>query len=109
MGGLASTAWTTTWVQFFLAPLGVLVIVGIVRAMTTTVDRWRSARRAAERDEISVSEFLFGREGNPRTRTPAVEGWTTVMERKLDKVVKDTAATADLVKEVLENQRNGHG
>lgn len=67
------------WIDYLVAPLGVLLIVVIARAASQT---W--GKNKTQSDDIdSVSEFLFDQPPNPRTRTPGRKGWTTQVDERL--------------------------
>ena len=75
---LADTA-VAGWIDYFIAPVGVLLVVVIARAASQT---WGKNKNQGD-DIDSLSDFLFDQPSNPRTRTPAKKGWTTQVDEKL--------------------------
>lgn len=67
------------WIDYFIAPVLVLLVLGIARAAVQT---WGKNKNQGD-DIESVSEFLFDQPSNPRTRSPARKGWTTQVDERL--------------------------
>jgi hypothetical protein len=101
---VVGAALSAGWVDFVVAPLAVYVVVSIVRSVTKTYDSWKRGRSTADADARSIAEFLFGKDLNPRTKTPAVKGWTAVVDEKLDALDEGQLETHHLIKEVISNQ-----
>lgn len=93
------------WFDYLIAPLAVFAIVKVVQSVNQTFHQWQRGRSEDNDDARSIAEFLFGRDANPRTKTPPVEGWTTQVDRQLHALDKGQLHTIHLVEEVLDNQK----
>ena len=58
-------------------------ILGISRAATKLYQSRQIKQREATQDLKTFSSFLFGEDKNPRTGTPAKEGWTSKVDMSL--------------------------
>jgi hypothetical protein len=75
----AADVWTIF--QGLGAVLAVALTVGF--AALNVVKRRRAASAADITDMSDLTDFLFDKPSNPRTRTPATKGWTTQVDEKL--------------------------
>ena len=75
----ATDVWTV--LQGLGAILAVALTVGF--AALNVVKRRRTASAADITDMSDLTDFLFDKPSNPRTRTPAQKGWTTQVDEKL--------------------------
>lgn len=92
------------WFDFLIAPLVVWAVVSMVRSVIKTYDRWKKGRDDDVSDVKSISLFLFGHDANERMRTPAQEGWTDKVDRRLKDIDEGNLETIKLVKKVIANQ-----
>ncbi len=97
---------SSTLSEFFvLCGAGVIgaVILGLGRAVMGLVRTTQTKKRAAETDQATMSEFLFGTPRDPRTGMPAREGWT----RRVDKALETLASGLEEVLSEIKPDRNG--
>lgn len=103
-------------VQNFLILAGATVIATIVigfgKAMMGIVRTRQIKGREEENDQRVLSEFLFGSERDPRTGTPAKEGWTDKVDRSLAELTASQSRIEKAVhltlSEVVQDGNGGH-
>jgi flagellar biosynthesis/type III secretory pathway M-ring protein FliF/YscJ len=90
------------WFQFVIAPLGILIVVAIVRAVVQTYNK----RMTEQHDAASLAEFFFDQDVNPRTHVPARKGWTTVVDETLNQLKEGQAEQKELLENVHTTVKN---
>jgi hypothetical protein len=103
---VVGSAFSAGWVDYLAAPLALYVVVRIIQSVNKTYDTWKRGKANADTDARSIAEFLFGKDLNPRTKAPAVKGWTAVVDEKLNDLDEGQLETHRLIREVISNQED---
>ena len=114
---LAISSGLQTFLILAAATVIATVIIGFGRAVVGYVKLKQTKAREDEFDQRTLSEFFFDTDRDPRTGTPAKEGWTTKVDRTLQQLAAGQATlaaaqaeTAKAVHEILyEVKPNGGG
>lgn len=107
-GNSATQSGLETVIIYVAAAVLGAVILGIGRATMNLIRSRQARKRSEETDNKTLTDFFFGTERDPRTRTPAREGWTTKVDRQLEQLRKTQHQTSNAVQQILyELQPNG--
>jgi hypothetical protein len=107
---LAISSGLQTFIVLAAATVIATLIIGFGRAAVAYVKLRQTKAREDEFDQRTLSEFFFDTERDPRTGTPAKEGWTT----KVDRALTDLAAGQRRIEQAVhltlsEVQPDGNG
>lgn len=109
---LAISSGTETLLIYVAAAVIGAAILGFARAVMKFIQTRQTAQRQDEWDQRTLSEFFFDKERDPRTGTPAKEGWTTLVNRTLKELVDGQARIERAVhltlNEVVPDGNGGH-
>lgn len=87
---------------------GIAVLIG--GGVVTLVRKRRSTAKDDIEDMGNLTDFLFDKPSNPRTRTPATTGWTTMVNATLEDHGRRLADIGGMVQQVLaEVKPDGNG
>lgn len=106
----AISAGTETLLIYVAAAVIGAAILGIGKAVMGLVRTRQLKARNTEFDQRTLTEFFFDIDRDPRTGTPARQGWTTKVDKTLDILTKGQNQTTRMLNEVLrEIKPDGNG
>lgn len=97
----AISSGTETLVIYVAAAVIGAVILGFGRAVMKFIQNRQTSLRQGEWDQRTLSEFFFDRDRDPRTGTPAKEGWTTTVNKALAQLAASQERTNAMVNKIL--------
>lgn len=94
-----------------LAAAGVIgaVVLGAGRAVMGLVRSRQTRQRQNVEDQRTLSEFFFGVEADPRTRTPGREGWCVKVDRSLEQLASGLQEVISQITPDHNGRHNLHG
>lgn len=87
--------------QFLILALAGIIgaaVLGAGRAVMGLIRTRQTKQRQNTEDQRTLSEFFFGVEADPRTRTPGREGWCVKVDRSLEQL---TTGLSQVISELI--------
>lgn len=75
--------------NLLVATVGAAILIAIGTSVVHIIRKRETSISNSAEDNRTVSEFLFDTPADPRTHTPAREGWTTKVDRVLEGILKE--------------------
>jgi hypothetical protein len=107
---IVATSETVTVLFSIVGIIGATLVIAIARSAMKLFQSSQTKRRDDVSDQRENREFFFDTPANPRTGTPAKQGWTTKVDLTLQELQQGQIRTTSLVNEVLrELKPDGNG